>query len=96
LFQVGINYYGVHYFHQTLIFITLNLFSDDIISNEMKNVLKGNYVEVLEDDLFLDLYNKFEHLSKSNFSSNIINHLNDFLLLNPLKYVHIYYTIYIL
>lgn len=51
----------------------------------MKNVLKGNYVEVLKDDLFLDLYNEFEHLNKSNFSSNIIKHISDFLLLNPLK-----------
>lgn len=59
--------------------------SDDITSNEMKNVLKGIYVEVLENDLFLDLYNEFEHLSKSNFSSNCIKHLSDFLHLNPLK-----------
>jgi len=51
----------------------------------MKNVLKGNYVEVLENDLFLDLYNEFEHLNKSNFSSNIVKHLSDFLHLNPLK-----------
>ncbi|XP_050066689.1 tetratricopeptide repeat protein 27 [Aphis gossypii] len=59
--------------------------SDDIISNEMKNVLKGNYVEVLEDDLFLRLYDEFENLSKLNFSSNIVKHLSDFLHLNPLK-----------
>lgn len=51
----------------------------------MKNVLKGNYVEVIENDLFLDLYNEFEHLNKSNFSLNIVKHLNDFLHLNPLK-----------
>lgn len=51
----------------------------------MKNVLKGNYVEVLENDLFLKLYNEFENLSKLNFSSNITKHLSDFLHLNPLK-----------
>jgi len=57
----------------------------DDISNEMKYVLKGNYVEVLENDLFLRLYNEFENLSKLNFSSNVIKHLSDFLHLNPLK-----------
>ncbi|XP_025190484.1 tetratricopeptide repeat protein 27 [Melanaphis sacchari] len=57
----------------------------DVTSNEIKNVLKGNYVEVLENDLFLRLYNELEHLDKLNFSSNIIKHLSDFLHLNPLK-----------
>jgi len=61
------------------------LFSEDITSNEMKNVLKGNYVEVLKNDLFLELYNEFEHLNKSDYSSNIVKHLSDFLHLNPLK-----------
>lgn len=51
----------------------------------MKNVLQGNYVDVLQNDLFIRLYNEFEHLNKSNFSSNIIKHLTDFLKLNPVE-----------
>lgn len=62
-----------------------HLFSDNIVSNQMKNVLKGNYMDILDNDLFLKLYNEFEHLNKSNFSSNIVKHLSDFLNLNPLE-----------
>lgn len=54
----------------------------------MKNVLKGNYVNILQNDLFLQLYNEFENLSKSNFSLNIIKHLSDYLHINPLEYVY--------
>lgn len=32
------------------------MFSHNIGSNEMKNVLKGNYFEVLQNYLFLQLY----------------------------------------
>jgi len=65
------------------------MFSDNAASNEFKNVLKGDYVGILQNDLFLRLYNEFELLSKSNFSSNVVKHLNDYLLLNPFEYVPI-------
>ncbi|VVC46121.1 Tetratricopeptide repeat,Tetratricopeptide repeat-containing domain,Tetratricopeptide-like helical [Cinara cedri] len=61
------------------------IISDKIVSNEMKNVLKGDYVSVLENDLFLCLYKEFGSLSKSNFGSNVIKHLRNFLELNPLE-----------
>lgn len=61
------------------------MFSDNIASNEFKNALKGNYVGILQNDLFLRLYNEFELLSKSNFSSNVVKHLSDYLLCNPLE-----------
>lgn len=64
------------------------MFSDNILSNEMKSVLKGNYVDILQNDLFLQLYNEFENLSKSNFSLNIIKHLSDYLHIHPLEYVY--------
>lgn len=64
------------------------MFSDNILSNEMKSVLKGNYVDILQNDLFLQLYNEFETLSKSNFSLNIIKHLGDYLHIHPLEYVY--------
>lgn len=54
----------------------------------MKNVLKGNYVDILKNDLFQRLYAEFGNLNKTNFSSNIIEHLNDFLNVNPQEYVY--------
>lgn len=60
-----------------------NTFSD--VSNEMKNLLEGNYVEVLKNDVFLSLYNDFESLIKSNLSSNIVKHLCDYLQLHPFE-----------
>lgn len=51
----------------------------------MKNVLQGNYVDILQNDIFVRLYSEFEHLNKTNFSSDVIKHLTEFLKLNPLK-----------
>jgi len=59
------------------------LFSDNIVSNEMKNVFKGNYEEVIQNNMFLRLYNELEHLNKLNFGSNVVEHLSDFLKVNP-------------
>lgn len=60
-----------------------NLFSDNGFSNDMQNVLKGNYEEVLQNNLFLRLYNEMGHLKKPNFNLNVIKHLSDFLSVNP-------------
>lgn len=60
-----------------------NWFSDNTVSNEMISVLKGDYVEILKNDLFVHLYNELGNLSKTNFSSNIVEHLSDFLNINP-------------
>jgi len=49
----------------------------------MKNVLKGNYEEVLQNNLFLRLYGELEHLSKLDFSSNVVKHFSEFLNVNP-------------
>lgn len=70
-----------------MIFVSIGhiRFSGDTLSREKKNVLKGNYIEVLQNDLFLRLYNEFEHLHKSNFNLNVVKHLSDFLDLNPLE-----------
>lgn len=48
----------------------------------MINVLKGDYVEILKNDLFVRLYNELGNLNKTNFSSNIVEHLSDFLNVN--------------
>lgn len=69
-----------------IVFISNNLISDHV-SEEVKNLLKGNYVEVLQDNLFLNLYNEFENLNKSNFGSDLLEHLQSFMLSNPLLYV---------
>lgn len=49
----------------------------------MKNVLKGDYLEILKNDLFVRLYNELGNLNKTNFSSNVVEHIRDFLNLNP-------------
>lgn len=51
----------------------------------MENIFKGNFVEVLKNDLFARLYDEFEYLMKSNFGSNVVQHLNNFLNSNPLE-----------
>lgn len=53
--------------------------------NESKNVLKGNYVELLQNNLFVRFYEEFESLDKSNFNSNIVKHLSDYIELNPFE-----------
>lgn len=55
------------------------------MSNEIKNVLKGNFVDVIKNDIFVRLYDEFEHLMKLNFGSNVIQHLNNFLDSNPFE-----------
>lgn len=60
-------------------------FSGGTLPREKKNVLKGNYVDVLQSDLFVRLYNELEHLDKSNFNLNVVKHISDHLDLNPLE-----------
>jgi len=59
-----------------------HLFSDNIVTNEMKNVFKGNYEGVIQN-MFLCLFKELEHLNKLNFGSNVVEYLSDFLKVNP-------------
>lgn len=65
------------------ILIKYNMFSDGSLTSEMKSIINGNYLDVLENNLFLRLYNELGLLSKENFSSNVVKHLSDFLNVNP-------------
>lgn len=82
----------VVFFYATYLFVFYYLFifahtrfSGGTLPREKKNVLKGNYVDVLQSDLFVRLYNELEHLDKSNFNLNVVKHISDYLDLNPLE-----------
>ncbi|XP_050523724.1 tetratricopeptide repeat protein 27 [Daktulosphaira vitifoliae] len=52
----------------------------------LKDVIEGNYIKVLQNELFLHLYKEIKSLIQStNFGFIIIKYLNDFLSSNPTR-----------
>ncbi|XP_050441456.1 tetratricopeptide repeat protein 27 [Adelges cooleyi] len=49
---------------------------DNNVSGLVKNVIKGDYITILQDELFLSLYKEFGQFEKLNFNLSIVEHVN--------------------